>query len=108
VEATMSNCDSYVVSGSEVSNHHHHHYYHDHHEHPHTFTITITSATTVTITITIITTTQGDDILIWSLVEGKIVHRLKGHTKGVCSVDYHPKLPLLVSASFDGTVRCWK
>lgn len=56
----------------------------------------------------IISGSEDKDIVIWNLVEGDVVHRLKGHTMCVCSVDYHPKDPVLVSSSFDGTVRCWK
>lgn len=33
---------------------------------------------------------------------------LDGHTHNVCSVMFHPKLPLIISASEDGTVRIWQ
>ena len=36
-----------------------------------------------------------------------IVHSLEGHTHNVCAVLFHPKLPIIASASEDGTVRIW-
>jgi coatomer subunit beta' len=36
------------------------------------------------------------------------VHSLDGHTHNVCSVLFHPKLPIIASASEDGTVRIWQ
>jgi WD40 repeat protein len=41
-------------------------------------------------------------------VQGNKVHTLRGHTRAVCSLSYHPKTPSLLSASFDGTVRLWE
>ena len=35
------------------------------------------------------------------------IQTLEGHTNNVCSVLFHPRLPVLVSASEDGTVRIW-
>ena len=37
-----------------------------------------------------------------------IVHSLEGHTNNVCAVMFHPKLPIIASASEDGTVRIWQ
>lgn len=37
-----------------------------------------------------------------------IVHSLEGHTHNVCAVMFHPKLPIIASASEDGTVRIWQ
>ena len=37
-----------------------------------------------------------------------IVHSLEGHTNNVCAVMFHPKLPIIASASEDGTVRMWQ
>ena len=31
----------------------------------------------------------------------------EGHSNNVCSVVFHPRLPIIVSASEDGTVRIW-
>ncbi len=36
------------------------------------------------------------------------MHSLDGHTNNVCSVMFHPKLPIIASASEDGTVRIWQ
>jgi len=33
---------------------------------------------------------------------------LGGHTNNVCAVLFHPKLPLIASASEDGTIRLWQ
>ncbi len=35
------------------------------------------------------------------------VHVLRGHTRAVCGLAYHPKDVAMLSASFDGTVRLW-
>ena len=32
---------------------------------------------------------------------------LEGHSNNVCSCLFHPRLPIIVSASEDGTVRVW-
>jgi len=56
----------------------------------------------------VISGSEDNDIVIWDLVDAKIVHKLKGHTMPVCSVDYHPRETLLLSSSFDGTIRCWQ
>lgn len=44
----------------------------------------------------------------WDLVEGKLLARLKGHSKVVSGLSYHPKEHCLLSCSVDGTVRVWK
>ncbi len=36
------------------------------------------------------------------------MHSLDGHTNNVCAVLFHPKLPIIASASEDGTVRIWQ
>lgn len=47
-------------------------------------------------------------IYFWNLVEGNVVHTLRGHTRPVISLSYHPKKPCLLSSSVDGTIKCWK
>ena len=37
----------------------------------------------------------------------KGIQTLEGHSNNVCSVLFHPRLPVLISASEDGTVRIW-
>ena len=32
---------------------------------------------------------------------------LDGHANNVCSVVFHPRLPIIISGSEDGTVRIW-
>jgi len=47
-------------------------------------------------------------VKIWDYQTKSIVHSLDGHTHNVCAVLFHPKLPLICSASEDGTVRLWQ
>jgi len=47
-------------------------------------------------------------VKVWDYQTKSIVHTLEGHTHNVCSVLFHPKLPLIASASEDGTVRLWQ
>jgi len=47
-------------------------------------------------------------VKIWDYQTKSIVHSLTGHTHNVCAVLFHPKLPLIASASEDGTVRLWQ
>lgn len=51
----------------------------------------------------------GEDgvITFWELVEARVARQLKGHRRAVCSVARHPTSNVLLSASFDGTVRVW-
>lgn len=39
--------------------------------------------------------------------QGRCVNRLKGHTNFVCCVNFNPQSNLLVSGSFDESVRIW-
>ena len=41
-------------------------------------------------------------------MQGNVVHTLRGHTKGVCYLSFHPKDATLLSASHDGSVRLWE
>jgi coatomer subunit beta' len=47
-------------------------------------------------------------VKIWDYQTKSIVHSLEGHDHNVCAVLFHPKLPLIASASEDGTVRIWQ
>jgi len=47
-------------------------------------------------------------VKVWDYQTKSIVHTLDGHTHNVCAVLFHPKLPLIASASEDGTVRLWQ
>jgi len=47
-------------------------------------------------------------VKIWDYQTKSIVHSLDGHSHNICSVLFHPKLPLICSASEDGTIRLWQ
>jgi len=47
-------------------------------------------------------------VKIWDYQTKSVVHSLEGHSHNVCAVLFHPKLPLIASASEDGTVRLWQ
>jgi len=47
-------------------------------------------------------------VKIWDYQTKSVVHTLEGHSHNVCAVLFHPKLPLIASASEDGTVRLWQ
>eukprot|EP00591_Stephanopyxis_turris_P006839 CAMPEP_0195518382 /NCGR_PEP_ID=MMETSP0794_2-20130614/12763_1 /TAXON_ID=515487 /ORGANISM="Stephanopyxis turris, Strain CCMP 815" /LENGTH=947 /DNA_ID=CAMNT_0040647331 /DNA_START=62 /DNA_END=2905 /DNA_ORIENTATION=+ len=47
-------------------------------------------------------------VKIWDYQTKSVVHTLEGHGHNVCAVLFHPKLPLIASASEDGTVRLWQ
>ncbi|CAB9503550.1 Coatomer subunit beta [Seminavis robusta] len=44
---------------------------------------------------------------IWHHPTRQLLHKLEGHSDNVSAVLFHPSLPILVSTSEDGTVRCW-
>jgi coatomer subunit beta' len=46
-------------------------------------------------------------VKIWDYQTKACLQTLEGHTHNVSSVCFHPRLPLIVSASEDGTVRLW-
>jgi WD40 repeat protein len=49
-------------------------------------------------------------VRIWDYQTKACVQVLEGHTHNVSSVLFHPRLPILISGSEDGTVRapvCW-
>lgn len=47
-------------------------------------------------------------VKIWDYQTKSVVHSLEGHSHNICAVLFHPKLPLIASASEDGTVRLWQ
>eukprot|EP00026_Physarum_polycephalum_P013882 Phypoly_transcript_14336.p1 GENE.Phypoly_transcript_14336~~Phypoly_transcript_14336.p1 ORF type:complete len:297 (+),score=30.69 Phypoly_transcript_14336:48-938(+) len=51
---------------------------------------------------------EDNNIYVWDLVEGRLITKLTGHIGKLCSLSYHPKEPMLVSASSDATVRLWQ
>jgi coatomer subunit beta' len=46
-------------------------------------------------------------VKIWDYQTKACLQTLEGHSHNVASVCFHPRLPLIVSASEDGTVRLW-
>lgn len=53
--------------------------------------------------------TAGDDhhVRVWSLADGKLVHKLQGHTDWVRTVDYSPDGRILASAGNDRQIIFW-
>jgi WD40 repeat protein len=53
--------------------------------------------------------TAGDDhcVHVWNLNDGRLVHKLEGHTDWVRSVDYSPDGRILVSAGNDRQIIFW-
>ena len=51
----------------------------------------------------------ADDKLIrvWDYQTKMCVQTLEGHSHNVSAVAFHPELPLILSASEDGTLRLW-
>ena len=54
--------------------------------------------------------TAGDDHLVrvWNVEDGQLLHRLKGHTDWVRSIDYSPDGQLLASAGSDRQINLWE
>ena len=46
-------------------------------------------------------------VIVWDYQTKAIVNSLEGHTNNVSAVAFHQKLPVIVTASEDGTVRIW-
>ena len=44
---------------------------------------------------------------IWDYQTKTCIQVLEGHTENVTSVLFHPKLPIIVTGSEDGTIRIW-
>ena len=47
------------------------------------------------------------EIKLWDKRSGKLLRTLSGHANAITSLAYHPDKPLLVSGSYDQTVRVW-
>jgi WD repeat-containing protein 23 len=47
-------------------------------------------------------------VFVYDVLTGKIVQKLIGHSAVIRDVSWHPRLPLLLSSSWDCTVRCYE
>ena len=56
----------------------------------------------------IYTGSQTGDVVIYDVLTGHVVSRLTGHHGTVRDVSWHPHQPILLSASWDGTVGRWE
>lgn len=54
------------------------------------------------------TGSQDGSICIYDVLTGEMVQKLRGHTAIVRDVSWHPHKPLLLSSSWDTSVRCWQ
>lgn len=54
-------------------------------------------------------TSCGGDrtIFMWDVSTGKIIRRIRGHDAYVNAMDYNDDCTILVSASYDKTLKCW-
>jgi WD40 repeat protein len=50
---------------------------------------------------------QNGEIIIWSMPEGKMIRRIKGHTELVQDVSFADDNIRLVSGSLDKTIKLW-
>ena len=55
----------------------------------------------------VVSGSEDGDVCIWDLVSGDTIFRRKAHASVVASIAYHPKKPLMISASVDGVVKVW-
>lgn len=46
-------------------------------------------------------------IFIWDILLGRVVEKLRGHLDCVRDVSWHPYEPVLVSSSWDCTIKVW-
>ncbi|CAG8566964.1 1700_t:CDS:2 [Paraglomus occultum] len=56
----------------------------------------------------VISGSEDGYIYYWDLVEATLLTKVKAHDKIVTSVAYHPRKPLVISTSVDGTAKAWK
>jgi mitogen-activated protein kinase organizer 1 len=51
---------------------------------------------------------EDGSVVVWDLMDAKVLARLKHHTKPTCAIAYHPKETMMVTASYDGTAVVWE
>jgi WD40 repeat protein len=44
---------------------------------------------------------------VWDYQTKTCVHTLEGHTHNISAVAFHPELPVILSASEDGSIKMW-
>jgi WD40 repeat protein/tRNA A-37 threonylcarbamoyl transferase component Bud32 len=49
----------------------------------------------------------GVEVVVWAAKSGQQIARFEGHERLVTALAFHPARPLLVSASYDRTIRLW-
>lgn len=57
--------------------------------------------------VTGINSTDNSGLIIWNACTGQLIRKVLGHTDRIFSVSYSADGELLVSSSYDGTVRVW-
>jgi mitogen-activated protein kinase organizer 1 len=59
-----------------------------------------------------LTDLQGSEdgkIFFWDMVKGsQVCPAIQAHNRAVSSLSYHPKDPLFLSASYDGSIHVWQ
>ncbi|KAI9597452.1 coatomer WD associated region-domain-containing protein [Syncephalis fuscata] len=55
----------------------------------------------------LISAADDKQVKIWDYQNKTCVHTLEGHTQNVAAASFHPHLPIILTASEDGTVRVW-
>eukprot|EP01041_Mallomonas_annulata_P004380 gene4380-8723_t len=51
---------------------------------------------------------EDGSFITWDLVDAHILNETKAHKRPISSIRYHPSLPMVITASFDNTAKCWK
>ena len=57
---------------------------------------------------TVAATDSRETIILWERSTGRVLHRLKAHSKKVLALTFTPDSRFLCSAGLDRTVRCWE
>ncbi len=56
----------------------------------------------------IVSGSEDGSIVHWNLLSGEVAYRTSGaHKKAISAMAYHPTKPMFLTASYDGTVKCW-
>ncbi|KAH8814640.1 coatomer protein [Flagelloscypha sp. PMI_526] len=55
----------------------------------------------------LVTSSDDKSVKVWDYISKSCVQTLEGHTSNVSFAVWHPRLPILISGSEDGTVKLW-